>query len=84
MYVILEEQPYEYSTILGIYDSLDNLKQALKEQDIQYKQDTFYPQYRYTKTEQHEDYTSTTYYSIIKTPLNTFNQYGYDWIEYEV
>lgn len=84
MYVILEEQPYEYSTILGIYDSLDNLKQALIEQDIQYKQDTFYPQYRYTKTEQHEDYTSTTYYSIIKTPLNTFNEYGYDLIEYEV
>ena len=78
MYVILKEYPYEYSTIVGIYDSIDKLKQALKEQHIHNVPDTFYPQYKYTKTEHFETYTSVDYYTIVQVPVNTFNQYGYD------
>lgn len=77
MYIILHEYPYEFSEVVGVYDSLDKLNQALEEQDIEKVRDPLYPDYSYTKTIQYDDYTSTDYYTIIEAPVNTFNQYGY-------
>lgn len=78
MYVILNEYPYEFSEVVGIYDSLDKLNQALEEQDIERKRDTQYTNYDYTKTTEHETYTETQYYSIIQAPVNTFDPEGYE------
>lgn len=85
MYVLSREIPYEYSYVVGVYDSIHKLKKALREQDIKYTYDADPDAvYCYTKTVENEAYIATAYFSIERVPINQFEEYGYEEIEEDI
>lgn len=87
MYVLLHEVPYEYTAVVGVFNSIDKLKETLEERAIHYTKDNDYTYYiRTERTTYTTDitYTRTRYYSIIQAPTNQYSSVDCKEIDYDI